>query len=53
MTKDEFLSLCDRTFKRYGFVRRGRHYYIDLGSDIIGAIFFQSSDYGVAYYLNC
>lgn len=53
MTKDEFLSLCDRIFKRYGFLRRGRHYYIDLESDIIGSIFFQSSDYGAAYYLNC
>lgn len=53
MTKAEFLSLCDRTFRRYGFVRHGRHYYLDLGSDIVGAILLQNSDYGAAYYLNC
>ena len=53
MTKQEFLTLCDQVFKKYGFFRKGRHYYLDLGSDISGAILFQASDYGPAYYLNC
>ncbi len=53
MTKQEFKELCDRILKRYGFVKARGHYYLDLGSDVLGAVLFQASDYGAAYYLNC
>lgn len=53
MTQKEFLALCGDVFERYGFLRHGKHYYLDLESDILGAIFFQSSNHGAAYYLNC
>ena len=53
MTKQEFLALCDQVFQKYGFVKKGKSYYLDLGSDIIGSIHFQYSDYGKAIYLNC
>ena len=53
MTKQEFMKLRDRILKRFGFVEARGHYYLDLGLDILGAVFFQTSDYGAAYYLNC
>lgn len=53
MTKREFKEFCDEILKRYGFVKTHGHYYLDLGSDILGAVLFQASDYGTAYYLNC
>lgn len=53
MTNREFLDLCDAVFTRYDFVRNRKSYYLDLGSDIYGAILFQTSDCGSAYYLNC
>lgn len=53
MTKQEFKTMCDRILKRYGFAKTHGQYYLDLGSDILGAMFFQASDYGSAYYLNC
>ena len=53
MTKQEFKALCDGILKRYGFMKARGQYYLDMGSDIIGAVLFQASDYGGAYYLNC
>jgi len=53
MTSQEFHALCNRIFTEYGFVKKGKDYYIDLGSDIVGSIHFQKSNYGKAIYLNC
>lgn len=53
MTKQEFFALCDRVFKKYGFVKHGKSYYLDIDSDIVGSIHFQSSNYSKALYLNC
>lgn len=53
MIKQEFLLLCNRIFKEHGFVKSGKSYYLDLGSDIIGSIHFQRSNYGKTIYLNC
>ena len=53
MLKQEFLNICDGLFRQYGFVKKGRNYYRDAGSDILGSVHFQASSYGAAYYLNC
>ncbi len=53
MTKQEFKALCDGILKRYGFMKARGQYYLDLGSDIIGSVHFQSSLYGKAVYINC
>ena len=53
MTSQEFRALCNRVFTEYGFVKKGKGYYLDLGSDILGSIHFQASNYGKAFYLNC
>ena len=53
MTKKEFLAVCNGVFTNHGFVKKGTGYYLDLGSDIIGSIHFQSSLYGKAVYINC
>ncbi len=53
MTKEQFLLLCDQIFKKYGFSKKGKNHYLDLGADIIGSIHYQSSDYGKAFYINC
>ncbi len=53
MTKQEFYDLCDQIFKGYGFVKKRRHYYLDLGSDLVGSVYLQGSNYGRATYLNC
>lgn len=53
MTKQEFKQLCDGILKKHGFFKTHGHYYLDLGLDILGAVFFQASDYCSAYYLNC
>lgn len=53
MTKQEFLLLCDQVFKEYGFIKSGKSYYLDLGSDVVGSIHFQLSNYGKTIYLNC
>ncbi len=53
MTKEEFLAICDRVFKEYGFQKHKTSYYLDLGSDIVGSIHFQGSAYGKAMYINC
>ena len=51
MTKQEFLDLCDRVFKKCGFVKHRKHYYLDMGSDLVGSIIFQGSAFGKGYYL--
>ena len=53
MLKQEFRDLCDCVFKSFAFLKKGKNYYLDSGSDVVGSIHFQSSDYGRAFYLNC
>ena len=53
MNKQEFLTLCDHIFRDIGFAKHGKAYYLDLGSDIVGSIYFQSSCYGKTIYINC
>lgn len=53
MTNQEFFALCDQIFKKYGFIKHGKNYYLDLDSNIVGSIHFQSSNYSKALYLNC
>lgn len=53
MDKKEFLAICDSVLKEMGFVKKNRAYYLQTGSDLVGAIFLHGSSYGGAYYVNC
>ena len=41
MEKKEFLSICDSTLKEMGFSKKGGAYYLNIGSDLLGAVFFR------------
>ena len=46
MEKKEFLSICDSTLKEMGFSKKGGAYYLNIGSDLVGAVFFRKSNFG-------
>ena len=48
----EFKTICSETFKKYGFINHGGHFYYDFGNDFIFVCSLQKgySDY---YYINC
>ena len=51
MEKKEFLSICDSTLKEMGFSKKGGAYYLNIGSDLVGAVFFRKSNFGSVYYV--
>ena len=53
MEKKEFLSICDSTLKELGFSKKGGAYYLNIGSDLVGAVFFRKSNFGSVYYVEC
>ena len=53
MEKKEFLSICDSTLKEMGFSKKGGAYYLNIGSDLVGAVFFRKSNFGSVYYVEC
>lgn len=46
MEKKEFLSICDSALKEMGFSKKGGAYYLNIGSDLVGAVFFRKSNFG-------
>ena len=38
MEKKEFLSICDSALKEMGFSKKGGVYYLNIGSDLVGAV---------------
>ena len=53
MEKKEFLSICDSTLKEMGFSKKGGAYYLNIGSDLVGAVFLRKSNFGSVYYVEC
>jgi len=53
MEKKEFLSICDSTLKEMGFSKKGGAYYLNIGPDLVGAVFFRKSNFGSVYYVEC
>jgi hypothetical protein len=53
MDKKEFVAFCKREFYKRDFKKVKNGYYLDGDKDILGAIFFQKSDYSESYYINC
>ena len=53
MEKKEFLSICDSTLKEMDFSKKGGAYYLNIGSDLVGAVFFRKSNFGSVYYVEC
>lgn len=51
MDKKQFVQLCTKVFKKYGFTRRGCNYYKDLDNDILVIFGLQKSSFGDYYYV--
>ena len=52
MTKAEFKSFCDKEFKRHGFRKEKKTYYLSGTKSILCSLSFQNTNYGAMYYVN-
>ena len=51
MTKELFLKTIGTLLKKYGFIRKGQHYYLNCENDISCVIGLQKSGFGDYYYM--
>ncbi len=51
LDKNEFKAFCKKEFYKHGFIKVKNAYYQEGDNDILGAIFFQKSDFSDSYYI--
>lgn len=51
--KKEFINFCKEDFKKRGFKKIKKGYYLDNGKGILVIIYLQRGSYGKYYYINC
>ena len=51
MEKKEFVEFCGNEFKKHGF-KKGKKYFYMVGKDLLCGMDLQKSNYGNVYYVN-
>ena len=52
MEKKAFIKFCDNEFKKRGFVKVKKGYYLNGEKGVLCGIFLQRSNYSKSYYIN-